>query len=236
MLFPKADIDKKVQNYDMFRIDASKSFFTGDIEDLTDVNIYPEFATDPGVVFNLITEDQECWVLDWAYKTEADYTVKIEMKTSTLTEEVTYIVTSVTSSEDNLLSDDSMIYALESELKRYVPEGRNSWKYLHRAARNEMLDYMYRNHIVNPDGTEILASQLKSESNLEEWAKYETMLLIFQDIKSSNSEAFNEKLVDYSEKRANARKRYVIEYDSNKDGNVDEEDGAVATTPTFFHR
>ena len=236
MLFPKADVDSLIQILDMFRIDASKSFFTGDIADLTEINIYPDFVNEPGTVFNLVTEDQECWILDWAYKTAAEYTIKIEMKTATLTEEVIYSVTAITEAEDNLISNDSMIYALESELKRYLPLGRNSWKYLHRAARNEMLDYMYRNGIYNPDGTEVLASQLKAESKLEDWAKYETMLLIYQEIKTSNSEAFNEKLVDYAEKRANSRKRYKIEYDTNKDGNVDEDDGAIATTPTFFSR
>lgn len=236
MLFPKADLDSLVQIYDMFRIDASKSFFTGDLADLTEVNIYPDFVNEPGTVFNLVAEDQECWILDWAYKTAAEYTVKIEMKTASLTEEVTYTVNAITEEEDNLLSTDSMIYELESELKKYLPYGRNSWKYLHRAARNKMLDYMYRNGIYNSDGTEVLASQLKSESKLEQWAVYETMLLIYQEIKTSNSEAFNEKLVDYSEDRANARKRYKIEYDSNKDGNVDEDDGAIATTPTFFSR
>jgi len=236
MLFPKADVDSLVQRYDMFRIDASKSFYTGDLADLTEVNIYPDFDNAPGTVFNLVAEEQECWILDWAYKTAADYTVKIEMKTASLTEEISYIVKAITAEEDNLISDDSMLYALESELKKYVPYGRNSWKYLHRAARNEMLDYMYRNGIYNPDGTEVLASQLKSESKLEVWSTYETLLLIYQEIKTSNSEAFNEKLVDYAEKRANARKRYKIEYDTNKDGNVDEEDGAIATTPTFFSR
>ena len=149
MLFPKADLDSLVQILDMYRIDASKSFVTGAIEDLTEVNIYPDFANSPGVVFNLAAEDQDCWILDWAYRDAGEYTVKVELKTAGETEEVTYSVSAITAEEDNLISDDSMIYELESELKRYLPLGRNSWKYLHRVARDKMLDYLYRNGLTN---------------------------------------------------------------------------------------
>lgn len=237
MLFPKADIDSLVQNLDMFRIDASKSFFTGD-EALTEINIYPDYGNSPLVFFNVYDEleDAECRVLDWAYNTEGVYTVRIEIKTAAISEVLDYTVESITAELDNLYSKDSQIYALENELKRYLPEGRNSWIYLHRTAQGKILDYLYRNAILNPDNSAITKDQLLAESQLSLWSMYETMLLIYQDIKTSNSIAFNEKIVDYSEARAEARQRYLIEYDSNKDGIIDEEDSAIATKMTFFTR
>jgi hypothetical protein len=233
-LFPKADIDKLVQTYDMFRIDASGSFST-DEEEVTEFNIYPDYINQPLLVYDKAAEDKDCWILDWAYKTEDTYTVRVEMKTLLLTEVVEYQIEAITPAVDNLLSDDSALYAYENELRRYIPMGRNSWKYMHRKAQEEILDYFYRNAILNPDNTKIERSQLIGDK-LEKWSIFEAILLIYQDIKTSNSEAFNEKIVDYSQKRADARSRYIIEYDSNKDGNVDEDDSKIATTATFFSR
>jgi len=234
MLFPKADVDKLVQNYDMFRIDASGSFYTEE-EEITEFNIYPDYDNNPLLVYDKAAEDKDCWILDWAYKTEGTYKVRVEAKTATITEIIEYTVESITPAVDNLLSDDSDIYSFENELRRYIPAGRNSWKYMHRKAQEEILDYFYRNAILNPDGSKVERSQLIGDK-LNNWSTYEAILLIYQDIKTSNAEAFNEKISDYSLKRADARKRYLIEYDSNKDGNVDDEDSKIATTPTFFTR
>ena len=234
MLFPKADIDSLVQIQDMFRIDASKSFATtGEV--ITEVNIYPDFSNNPGTVFNVFETDTECWVLDWAYETAATYTIRLELKTAGDSKIIEYTIEAITEAIDNLFSDDSMIYALESELRKYLPYGRNSWKYIHRKAQEEILDYFYRNAILNPDNTKILKSQIIGDS-LEKWSTHEALLFIYQDIKSSNAASFNEKLKDYSAARAESRERYLIEYDSNKDSVVDELDIPRATQPTFFSR
>jgi hypothetical protein len=235
MIFPKADLDKLVQVADMFRIDASGSFFS-EGEVITELNIYPDFIDAPATVFNIYMEDcPEDWRLDWAYETDGDHTVKVEIKTATDTKSVEYTVSAITEADDMLLSSDSMIYSYESELRRFLPEGRNSWKYLHRKAQKEILDYLYRNGILNPDGTKIEKTQLIADK-LDLWSTFETMLLIYQDLKVSNAEVFNEKLVDYSEKRADARKRYIISYDSDKDGDVDSDDVPSKTRVTFFSR
>lgn len=234
MLFPKADIDGLIQIADMFRIDASKSFKTNN-EELTEFNIYPDFDNSPLTVFNVLSDCDEDHYLDWAYETAGDYTVKIEMKTLSETSEKTYLIEAISEEDDNLLSNDSMIYSYESELKKYLPFGRNSWKYLHRKAQEEILDYFYRNAILNPDNTKIEKSQLIGDK-LDKWSTFETILLIYQDIKTSNAEAFNEKIVDYSMKRNEARKRYLISYDSNKDGIITDEDVPRTTRVTYFSR
>ena len=235
MIFPKADLDSLIQMADMFRIDASGSFFS-DGEVITELNIYPDFIDAPSTVFNVYVEGcPEDWRLDWGYETAGDHTVRVEIKTATDTKLVDYIVSAISEADDMLFSTDSMIYAYESELKRFLPEGRNSWKYLHRKAQTEILDYMYRNGILNPDGTKIEKTQLIGDK-LDLWSTFETMLLIYQDLKVSNAELFNEKLADYSEKRAEARKRYILSYDSNKDGNITEADVPRSTRVTFFSR
>lgn len=235
MLFPKADLDLLVQVYDMFRIDATKSFSTTD-EVLTEFNIYPDFVNQPLVVYDVLSEsDPECWFLDWAYETDGEYTARVEMKTASLTKTIDYVITAVTEEDDALFSTDAMLYSYESELKKYLPEGRNSWKYMHRQAQKEMLDWMYRNDIRNPDGAQIVKDQLIGDK-LDVWSTFETLLLIYQEIKTSNSEAFTEKLEDYAEKRGDARERYIIQYDSDGDGDVDDDDRPVSLNQKFFSR
>lgn len=234
MLFPKANIDSLVQVADMFRIDAQGSFFTNG-EELTEFNIYPDFANAPTTVFNVLSDCPEDHYLDWAYETAGEYSIKVEMKTLSETKAITYTINVITEADDNLLSTDAMVYSYESELKKYLPFGRNSWKYLHRKAQEEILDYMYRNGIFNPDGSKIEKSQLIGDK-LEKWSTFETILLIYQDIKTSNAEAFNEKLEDYSFKRNEARKIYKMSYDSNKDGVVDDKDVPRAMRVTYFTR
>lgn len=236
MLFPKADIDSLIQIQDMFRIDATNSFYT-DNETLSAVNIYPDFDNQPLVFFDVLPEgSKDCWFLDWAYSVAGDYTVKVEILSDiTASVDADYTVTVLSEEEDNLLSNDAMIYQYESDLRKYLPRSRNSWKYIHRLAQTEILDYMYRNLILNPDKSRILKSQLIGDK-LSEWSVFEALILIYQDIKSSNSELFNTKITDYTQKRNEARKRYLIEYDSNKDGIITDEDRPIATTTRFFTR
>lgn len=238
-LFPKADIDHSVQVLDMFRIEAKDSFFTGE-EVLTEVNIYPDFSTNPSTVFNVfVAEEAHCWFLDWAYEVEGSYIIRVELKTETNSKFVDYTINAITETQDNLLSRDSDLYNYENELKTKKLEGRNSWKYAHRAAQEEILQYLYKNGKYNLDGSPITKDQLQVESKLSKWSLFETLLIIFQDLKTSNSAAFNEKLIDYSEKRGEAREIYIIKIDSDKDGDIDSTDTdqiVITLKPKFYSR
>lgn len=238
-LFPKADLDNVVQILDMFRIDAKDSFFTSG-EVLTEVNIYPDFVNSPATFFNVFVEEEsECWYLDWAYETAGDYTVRVELKTDTESKNIEYLITALTEQDDNLLAKDSDIFAYENELRFKKLEGKNSWKYAHRKAQEEIVQYLYKNGKFNRDGSPITKRQLLPESRLTKWATFEAMLIIFQDLKTSNSAAFNEKLVDYSEKRGEAREIYIIKIDTDNDGDIDEDDieeQVLTNRPKFFRR
>lgn len=234
MLFPKIDTDSLVQINDMFRICAVGSFSTSD-EEITEVRIYPDYSNQPLVTFSITTQCPEDYYLDWAYETAGEYTVRVELVSASSTKEIDKTVTAITEEVDNLQADDSCIYAYESELKKYLPEGRNSWKYIHRKALEEILDYLYRNCHLNKDGSKITKEQLITRQ-IEKWATFEAILLIYQDIKTSNSEAFNEKIDHYLQKRGDARNRYIIEIDSNKDGIIDEKDTPTRTRVSYFTR
>ena len=235
MLFPKADLDSLVQIDDMFRIDAMGSFFTSG-EVVTELNIYPDFDNNPATVFNTYLENcPEEWHLDWGYSVAGTYSVKVEMKTAVDTVERSYSIDAITAADDFLQSDDSMIYARESDLKTRLPYGRNSWKYLHREALVEILDYMARNGKRNKDGSKIEKTQLIGDK-LDQWSTFETMLLIYQELKVSDSDLWNEKIEEYTERRNRARELYLFAYDSDGDGDVDDDDSQLVIRPKFFSR
>lgn len=243
MIFPNLIFDSLVQEADKFRFNASKSF-VGSGSVLNGVKIYPDFDNNPGVFYDVFVEDcPEDWFLDYAYETAGDYTVRLELATTAPETKVKdYAITVITEADDNLQSTDAMLYAYESELIKYLPDGRNSWKYLHRKALEEIIDYLYRNGIYRKNPDEAQDKPLKIEKKhligdkLEKWSTFETMIMIFQDIKSSNIDFFNEKILDYTELRNDARKIACISYDSNDDGVIDEKDVETTTRQRFFSR
>lgn len=247
MIFPSLIFDNLVQEADKFRFLASKSF-VGSGEVLDGVKIYPDFDNNPGVFYDVFVENcPEDWFLDYAYETAGEYTVRLELTTTTPGSKTKdYTITVVTEAEDNLQSTDAMLYSYESELVKYLPEGRNSWKYLHRKALEEIVDYLYRNGIyrVNPGEVDYYndAEPLKIEKQhligdqVDKWSTFETLILIFQDIKSSNIDFFNEKIDDYTELRNDARKIALLKIDSNKDGVVDEKDIPTSSRERFLSR
>ena len=243
MIFPNLIFDNLVQEADMLRFDASKSF-VGSGETLNGIKVYPDFDNNPAIFYDVFVEDcPEDWVLDYAYAAEGNYTVRLELSTTAPATEIKdYSVTVITEAEDNLQSTDAMLYSYESELKRYLPDGRNSWKYRHRKALEEILDYLYRNGIYryNPEESQRKDLRITKESligdKLEKWSTFETLIMIFQDIKSSNIDFFNEKIDDYTALRNDARKVYCIQIDSNLDGQVDEKDTPTSTRQHFLSR
>lgn len=243
MIFPSLIFDSLVQEADKFRFLASKSF-VGSGEVLDGIKIYPDFDNNPATFYDVFVVDSPNeWFLDYAYETAGSYTVRLELTTESLATKVKdYTITVISEADDNLQSTDAMLYAYESELIKYLPEGRNSWKYLHRKALEEIIDYLYRNGIYRVDPSTTSNKPLKIEKEhligdqLTKWSTFETLILIFQDIKSSNIDFFNEKIADYTELRNDARKIAVINYDSNADGVVDEDDIVTSSRQRFFSR
>lgn len=232
MVFPKIDMDSLVQENDMFRICAVGSFSSPD-EEITEVRITPDTSS-AAVVFSITGDCPEDWYLDWAYETAGDYTVQVEIVGSLTSKVRTQTITVITEEQDNLQADDACIYSYESELKKYLPDGRNSWKYIHRKALEEILEYLYRSCHLNQDGSRITKDQLIT-IDVRKWATFEAILLIFQDIKTSNSVAFAEKIDEYKTKRGEARETY-INIDSDRDGNITDEDQIKETRITYFTR
>lgn len=217
MIFLDFKSEGLVQVGDKTRLDVSNSFVSDNIP-LTDIEIAPN-NIDYVSVFN--AGDSDKWYLDWSFSASGETTIGVRATDGANTVSQTYTVTIVSEAEDNLYSNDSQIFAIESELKRYIPSGRNSFKNIHREAQSRILNYLDRKRIWNDDGTPYNKNQLNLEGSLSKWSLYETLVIIYSDLFVSGGDKFAEKLNEYKALRQFERDRGAIRIDKDSSGTID---------------
>jgi hypothetical protein len=161
--------------------------------------------------------DQSKWFLDWAFDSSGTKTIEIEATDGINTINQVFDIEVISESDDNLFSNDSQIFAIESELKRYIPEGRNSFKNIHREAQSRILNFLDRKRIWNDNGEPYTKLQINLFDELSKWSLYETLFIIYTDLFISVGDKFAEKVNQYKELRNYERERAAIRID--KDGN-----------------
>ena len=205
-----------IQVKDKTRIDVSNTFVVG--TSLTNIEIQPETDGDFISVFN---SDQDKWYLDWAYITDGEKTITVRATDDDGNTSETFTVNAISVADDNLYSNDSQIFAIEGELKRYIPAGRNSFKNIHRESQSRILNYLDRKRIWKTDGTPYTKDQLNMENELQKWSLYEAILTIYTDLTISVGDKFTEKINEYKSLRNAERDRASIRIDKNSDGILD---------------
>lgn len=221
MIFINCKNEEIIQVNDKTRIDVSDSFVSGTA--ITDIEIKPSADDDFISVFN---SDQDLWYLDWAYASSGDKVISVRATDGTSTITSTFDITAISEADDNLYSNDSQIFAIESELKRYLPEGKNSYKYLHREAQSRILNYLDRKRIWNQDGDAYTKDQLNLSGELQKWSLYETIYMIYTDLFLSVGDKFAEKVNQYKALRNIERDRGAIRIDKDGNGTIDNDEAS----------
>lgn len=216
MIFLNCLTEEIVQVNDKTRIDISKSFVSGD--SITEIEIQPE-GTDSFI--SVFSEDQSDWFLDWSYSTSGTKTISVRATDSMSTITQTFSLDIISEEDDNLYSNDSQIFAIETELKNYIPEGRNSYKNLHREAQSRILNYLDRKRIWNDDGTQLTKMQINLSGEVQKWSLYETIFMIYTDLFISVGDKFADKINQYKMLRNNERDRASLRIDKDSSGSID---------------
>jgi hypothetical protein len=216
MIFIKCSKDETVQVADKFRIDVSSTFVSGD--PITDILIKPE-ATESFI--SVFDSNQERWYLDWAYSTDGTKTIEVQATDGTITETKTFGIESITESDDNLYSNDAQLFQIESELKRYLPQGRNSFIYAHRISQERMLSYLDRKRIYNENGDPLTKDQINLKDDVVKWSLYETCIVIYEDLAVSVGDKFKDKVAYYEKLRNYERERAQLRIDKDSSGTID---------------
>ncbi len=215
MIFINAVFDRLVQVNDKVRIDVSNSFYNQD--QITDITIQPDPSTSPISVFS---DYNDKWFIDWAYSTEGTKLISVSATDGTSTVSQSFEIKIVTIEEDNLYSNDSELFNIETELKRYLPVGKSSFNYAHREAQERILMHLDRRRIWNDDGSALVKTQLKRD-DVFKWSLYETASIIYTDLYVSGGDKFADKAKDYMTLRDYEKERSALRIDRDNSGEID---------------
>lgn len=216
-IFPHIETDLIVQVNDRFRISAEKSFISPDETAVTDVLITPEIGESAISVFD---SNSKNWFLDWEYSTDGIKVVTLEVVNAGGSQSRTFSITALTEEQDKLFSSDQNLVEEESDILRYVPKGRNTFKFQHRAAQTRMLEDLYRIGITDIQGNKLTKDAVLDIDEVREWSKFLTLQLIFADLSTTPSDQFAIERDRYKMEALEGRHKSVLKLDKNGDGEI----------------
>lgn len=221
-IFGNIELESMVQVNDKTRINCSKSFVSKDNASVTLVRIKPEstgsFITVSGSP--VLAKD---FILDWEYATSGTKTVTLEITAGVL-QTFTKTIEVVSASSDSLYSSDSDLTAIEPDILKWIPSGRNSFLNVHRAAQGLILDWLDSIRVWRNDGTKLTKADLKLTDDLKQLSIYTTLELIFMGISNKVDDVFLAKAREYRAKSLDVKNRGRIQADFNGNGTLEKED------------
>lgn len=224
--------EKVVQVNDKTRISAVKSFIARGASPITRVEIQPEASeVMVEVGTNLIPQSQ--WVLDWVYDTAGVKVVTLKITQQDLTETTfTQQVEVLTETEDMLWSDDQDLVTYESDILKWLPDGKSSLKFVHRRAQRLILDWLDEIRVYKIRGQRLEKEDMQKTEDLRRLSAMWTLALIFQSLSNRPDDVFAQKSTYYMDRKAEAQQRGRIQADFND--NQVEDDSDNQDMRTFF--
>lgn len=155
---------------------------------------------------------------------------KVERITKTITltvendeddKEITHTFDVISSVADHLFSTDDKLRKHEENVMKYLPEGRASFKDVHRRAQQLIVDWLATKGYVDNFGNRIIHQRIKDIEEVSTWATMMTLRLIFESIITADDDVFTAKVKKYTGLETFYRDRAVIVIDTNADGEAD---------------
>lgn len=222
MIFVDLKVESVAQLADKVRLDATRSFVSKGDTDVAKVEIEPE--ADAGFI-DVTGDSSADWFLDWAYATKGTKTVTVRITTEgepVTSAEATKNIKILDEAEDNLLSADEDLVSLESDVMHYLPEGRSSWKFMHRKAQSLIIEYLDRIGFTDSLGNRLTSSALVSTEEYRAWSKFLVLRLIYFDLSNQPEDNWWQKAKEYQKLEEAARGRVRLPIDLDGDGAPDQ--------------
>ncbi len=217
MRFPVLTFENTVQVDDKTRLDATKSFVTLD-ESVTDIEIEPEAGAGYVSIYQV---NEERWFLDWAYDLDGNKVVSLRLTTDMGTTTKTYNISVLSVADDALFSSDNDLFPFEPKLDKYLPLGKSSFLYAHRASQAKILAYLDEQQIWKADGTRFTKQDIVDKEEFQRWSLFQTLLIIFEGSQLAVGDIFDEKRKEYENEMRQARNRSALRLDFNGNGNTE---------------
>jgi hypothetical protein len=182
MLFPKISAESVLQVNDKTRIGATRSYVTKDEVALTVVEIEPEAAAGFISVFNTSNKN---WFLDYEYATDGAKVVTLRVDNGSGPVTSSFTINVLTEVADNLFSTDDDLKSIKTDILKWLPDGKSSFKYVHRKAQNKIVDIFDAKGIIDSDGNKLTKAAFVDVSEAKEASILLTLHYIFDDFSNS---------------------------------------------------
>ena len=217
-IFPKIEVDPIVQVSDKVRINATKTDVSKDEAAISLVEIDPGDGSGYIDVTGNVPINSKNWFLDYEYATDGDYTILVQVTTDGPPSSTSYDVSVITAAEDRLFSSDQDLILEESEILRWVPDGRASFKYVHRSVQNLILEWLYRAGYTKYEQAKYTKADIIDISEVSLWSRYWVLALIYKDNSNKVAGALNDKQAQYESLRDQWSQKSILRLDYNGDG------------------
>jgi len=153
--------------------------------------------------------------------------VTLQIGDGTGTSSVTEYINVYSEGGDALFSDDADLIAHKYDILDWLPEGRNTYKHMHRRAQQLILEYLNRAGYVDLDGDPLELKAFTQPDEVKDWSIYLTLRLIFDDLSNDPDDDFFAKARDYEHLEEVHRNRAILRLDTDNDGKADIGEGVL---------
>ena len=216
-LFPELKTDPVIQINDRVRLDASLSFSNAG-DTITQVEIEAESGVSGYV--DVTNADPTQWFLDWKYS-GASRQIQANCRLNG-TDIFSFDIQIFTAQDDYLFSEDKDILTIESELLKFLPQGRSSYLFQHRKARDLILDDFNIQGVSDSEGNALTKEDFVNLNEVREWAAFKTLSIIYFDLSNSVDDVFARKAEMYKNRAFKSKDRAFVRVDRNNDGSIDQ--------------
>lgn len=206
---------KTTQVDDKFRISAKDSFVSKDEAAVSLVQIRP---SDSDNFIDVTGSDSDDWYLDWAYTTDGAKNISVRITTDGSPVTETKSVTVLSEGDDKLFSTDEQLVLIEPDILKYIPQGRNSWKNIHRLAQSEILEWLYTNGYLKTNGKRLTKDEVINVDEVSYWSRYIVLRYIFRSLSNAIDDIYAQKAELYENWEHHWRHKSVLKLDWNGDG------------------
>ena len=197
MIFPVISTDKVVQVNDKFAIDLRKTYSSKPTDPITSV------AVDVGVegvdpIELGVTKSN--WMFAYQYAEEGIKTISVTITTSdgasedpVITQYESEITIIVLSEEDDyLFSDDQDLKSIKTDILRWLGDDRTSFKYAHRQAQTQMIEWFKVNGYIKFNGEYFSKDDFDNIEEVRLWSTYLTLSMVMQDQSTTVGDVFSQ--------------------------------------------